>query len=75
LAIRPEHVKLSPGNGSSSGLQGKIASKNYLGDAALIEIEVNGVTLMAKLAGDTELAVGERTTIELPADRWHVFSE
>jgi len=73
LAIRPEHVKLNAANGSSTALQGMIASKNYLGDAALIEIEVNGITLMAKLAGDTDLAIGGRTTIELPADRWHVF--
>jgi ABC-type sugar transport system ATPase subunit len=75
LAIRPEHVKLNANNGSSSALKGTIASKNYLGDAALIEIEVNSITLMAKLAGDTLLCVGEHTAVELPADRWHVFAE
>ena len=73
LAIRPEHVKLNTHNGSSAALKGTIASKNYLGDAALIEIEVNGITLMAKLAGDTQFSIGERTAVELPADRWHVF--
>jgi iron(III) transport system ATP-binding protein len=73
LAIRPEHVKLNANNGSSTALKGTIASKNYLGDSALIEIEVNGVTLMAKLAGDTQFSVGERTTVELPVHRWHVF--
>ena len=72
LAIRPEHVKLNVTNGAPT-LNGKIASKNYLGDAALIEVEVNGVTLMAKLAGDTPLSVGEHTPVLLPADRWHVF--
>lgn len=75
LAIRPEHVKLNTHNGSSSTLKGTIASKNYLGDAALIEIEVNGVTLISKLAGDTQLCVGEHTVVELPAERWHVFAE
>ncbi len=75
LAIRPEHVKLNANGGSSGALQGTIASKNYLGDTALVEIEVNGITLMAKLAGDTQLGIGERTTIELAADRWHVFAE
>ncbi len=39
---------------------GKVTSKNYLGDAALLEVEVNGVTLLAKLAGDTELSVGQQ---------------
>jgi iron(III) transport system ATP-binding protein len=72
LAIRPEHVKLNATNGAPT-LNGRVASKNYLGDAALIEVEVNGVTLMAKLAGDTELSIGERTPVLLPTDRWHVF--
>ncbi len=75
LAIRPEHVKLTANNGSCTTLQGTIASKNYLGDAALIEIEVNGITLMAKLDGDTQFCSGDRTSVELIADRWHVFPE
>jgi len=54
--------------------RGKVTSRNYLGDAALLEVEVNGVTLLAKLAGDTQLNVGENAAVELPAQRWHVFS-
>ena len=72
LAIRPEHVKLDASNGEPT-LNGRIASKNYLGDAVLLEIEINGVTLIAKLAGDTQLTIGDRAVVELPADRWHVF--
>jgi len=53
--------------------RGKVTSRNYLGDAALLEVEVNGVTLLAKLAGDTPLNVGENAAVELPAHRWHVF--
>src|SRR5574341_1147335 len=76
LAIRPEHVNVSPA--SSYGIAtriGKITSKNDLGDAALLEVELNGVTLLAKLAGDTELGVGQNAVVELPAQRWHVFGE
>jgi iron(III) transport system ATP-binding protein len=76
LAIRPEHVKVSAA--ASHGVAttvGKITSKNYLGDTALLEVEVNGVTLLAKLAGDTELAVGQNAAVELPAQRWQVFAE
>jgi hypothetical protein len=51
-----EHVKVNSADGSTSGLSGNITSKNYLGDAALLEVEVNGVILLAKLAGDSELA-------------------
>src|SRR5688572_13350374 len=74
LAIRPEHIGLQAvTNQDSRRNRGKITSKNYLGDAALIEIEVNGVTLLAKLAGDTSLTVGQNVVVELPAHRWHVF--
>jgi iron(III) transport system ATP-binding protein len=76
LAIRPEHVNLKAV--SSHGIAvtlGKITSKNYLGDTALLEVELNGVTLLAKLAGDTELAVGQNAVVELPAQHWHLFPE
>ena len=73
LSIPPEHVRLSSHNGSPASLSGTIARKNSLGDAVLLEVEVNGVTLMAKLAGDVEFSVGERAAVELSAHRWHVF--
>jgi ABC-type sugar transport system ATPase subunit len=73
LAIRPEHVGVLPSSNHGAAATGKVTSRNYLGDAALLEVEVNGVTLLAKLAGDTALTVGENAAIELPAHRWHVF--
>ncbi|HWO42043.1 MAG TPA: ABC transporter ATP-binding protein [Candidatus Eisenbacteria bacterium] len=74
LAIRPEHVRLRRDNGEhSTGVRGRVTSKNYLGDAALLEIEVNGVAMLVKLAGDTELAIGDQAVVELPADRWRVY--
>ena len=74
LAIRPEHVSPSPVSNEDGGaVRGKITSKNYLGDSALLEVEVAGVTLLAKLAGDTDLAVGQEAVIDLPAHRWHLF--
>ena len=67
LAIRPEHVKVTAASElRNRGTLGKIASKNYLGDAALLEVEVNGVTLIAKLAGDYDLAVGHRRWSNCP---------
>ena len=73
LAIRPEHVKVNSPDGFASGFSGNITSKNYLGDTALLEVEINGVTLLAKLAGDSELAVGQQAAVNLPSHRWHVF--
>ncbi len=76
LAIRPEHVSVGHTSEANAGsVPGKIATKNYLGDSALLEVEVNGVTLLAKLAGDTDLAAGQTAAVEFPDNRWHVFAE
>ncbi len=76
LAIRPEHVQVSAVcRDNVASTFGIVNSKNYLGDSALLEVEVNGVTLLAKLAGDTELNVGQQAAVALPAHRWQVFGE
>ena len=76
LAIRPEHVQVAAARSDAvANTVGKVTSKNYLGDASLLEVEVNGVTLLAKLAGDTEVSVGQQAAVELPAQRWQVFGE
>src|SRR5918992_1226677 len=49
LAIRPEHVNLHPVSNQAATVRGKITTKNYLGDATLLEVDINGVTLLAKL--------------------------
>jgi hypothetical protein len=38
-----------------------------------LEVEVEGVSLLAKLAGDSELAIGSAAAVEIPVHRWHVF--
>ncbi|MGH7767512.1 MAG: ABC transporter ATP-binding protein [Candidatus Binatia bacterium] len=72
LAIRPEHISLGPADGF---LTGTITSKNYLGDSALLEVDVNGVNLLVKLAGDSEFSVGQKAAVLLPPERWRVFPE
>ena len=75
LAIRPEHVEVtSCENGAATAVTGRVATRSYLGDSALLEVEVNGVTLLAKLAGDTALNVGQNAVVNCPGHRWHVFS-
>jgi iron(III) transport system ATP-binding protein len=74
LAIRPEHVNLhADSRAAADAVHGKVTSKNYLGDAALLEVEVNGISLIAKLAGDSDLVIGQQATVELPSHRWQVF--
>jgi iron(III) transport system ATP-binding protein len=74
LAIRPEHVEVtSCEDRDGTAVAGRVATRSYLGDAALLEVEVNGVTLLAKLAGDTTLNVGQSAAVICPSHRWHVF--
>ena len=74
LAIRPEHVGVRVlSDAGAAPVRGKITSKNYLGDAALLEVEVNGISLLVKLAGDSDVGVGQEAAVDLPAHRWHVF--
>jgi len=74
LAIRPEHLTLlNPAKPHEHSVKGKIVTKNYLGDAALIEVDVNGIPLMVKLPGDSDFQVGQQALVVLPPDRWHVY--
>ena len=45
LAIRPEHVEVtSCERRAAAAITGRVATRSYLGDSALLEVEVNGVT-------------------------------
>ena len=74
LAIRPEHLVLLPHPSQCSEvLEGKIVSKNYLGDTSLFEVEVNGTALSVKLPGDSDFAVGQQIVVVVAPDRWRVY--
>ncbi len=76
LAIRPEHVTLTPLSRAAYEpdlAEGTILSRLYLGDVAILEIELRGLRLKAKLPGDAEVALGERAAVRFQKDRWHVY--
>lgn len=74
LAIRPEHLTLLPQGAKAEAIEATIINKNYLGDAALLEVEVNGIVLRVKFTGDSELGVGQKALVSFPADRWIVYA-
>jgi hypothetical protein len=41
----------------------------------LLEVQTQGVTLLASLSGDSDLAVGQTVNVRLPRDRWHVYRD
>jgi len=74
LAIRPQHLNLTQNpDQNSESPEGTVVSKTYLGDAVLFEVEVSGVTLVVRLPGESGLTVGQRATIHLPEDHWHIY--
>lgn len=75
LAIRPQHLGLTQTPDQNSGYtEGTVVSKTYLGDAVLFEVDVSGVTLMIRAEGDSTYAAGERATVILPDNNWHIYS-
>jgi iron(III) transport system ATP-binding protein len=75
LAIRPHHLNLSNRPDGNSGCpQGTVVSKTYLGETALIELELSGVTLHVRVSGDSAFAVGQRASLILPAGHWHIYA-
>jgi len=74
LAIRPQHLDLTQNPDQASQFpEGTILSKTYLGDAVLFEVDVSGVVLVVKLPGESKLIIGQRATVVLPADHWHIY--
>jgi iron(III) transport system ATP-binding protein len=74
LAIRPEHLSLLPnGERNADAAEATIIGTTYLGDAALLEVEIGTVILLVKLPGDLDFTIGQKTWIVLPQNRWHVF--
>ena len=75
LAVRPQHLGLSHQLDKDSELpQGTVISKTYLGDAVLFEVELPDLTLVVRLSGESDFAVGQQATIVLPNDHWHFYS-
>jgi ABC-type sugar transport system ATPase subunit len=75
LAIRPQHLSFvrNPDQNSQSP-EGTILTKTYLGDAILFEVDVSGITLIARLPGEADFTVGQKVSFDLPADHWHIYT-
>ena len=74
LAVRPQHLKLTRDQDQNSQYpEGTVITKSYLGDAILFEVEVPGVTLMVRLPGESDFTIGQRATVVLPEDNWHIY--
>jgi iron(III) transport system ATP-binding protein len=74
LAIRPQFLDLSQTlDQNTQSPEGAVVTKTYLGDAVLYEVDVSGQTLVVRLPGESHFNVGQRVTVVLPSDHWHIF--
>lgn len=74
LAIRPEHLTLmDKSDQHSRSVEGTIVSRNFIGNAAQMEVDANGVTIMAILPGDSGFALGQQVAVIFPEDRFRVY--
>jgi spermidine/putrescine transport system ATP-binding protein len=68
LMVRPEDVRLSatqPDDQSPAALPGRIMAETYLGSALRVEVDCDGVTVVASVGKDNDagLRVGERAWV------------
>jgi multiple sugar transport system ATP-binding protein len=82
LGVRPEDLRLGDGRnlpGATAGtliLRGEVTLLERLGGEALAHVRVGGAndeTVIAKLAGDAPVSVGDAITLQAPANACHLF--
>jgi iron(III) transport system ATP-binding protein len=74
LAVRPEDLNfVHSGENGSNGIEGKIVTENYLGDATLLDIDVRGLLLRVKLPRTSSFHVGHQGWVLFAPDCWHVY--
>jgi ABC-type sugar transport system ATPase subunit len=68
VTIRPEHLRLHRTTATlPNAFAARIASISFFGEQSECQVEVNGVTLRARVSSDTEFAGGDDVWLELPA--------
>jgi len=70
--VHGEHVVVKPASG---GLQGQVIEARYLGENRRYEIDVAGVTLVAKAPPQSPFRAGDQVSVEIAAASWVLFSE
>ncbi len=69
LTIRPEAVRLSPpSEGGGNSFTARVSGATYLGTQISYNLESGETSLRATLPPHTRLAVGEKSTVRLPAE-------
>src|SRR5690242_11226014 len=74
LGIRPEHVRLDPGDGDEIGVPVTIERVEQLGTASFLYARTaDNALVTVHVAGQRPFAAGDTLVARLPIDRLHVF--
>lgn len=74
LAMRPEQVQVASGPGADV-VEGRLMTRLFVGDAAIWNVQVNGVPLAAKVRGSDQPAADGTVYLRLPEDQWLTFPD
>lgn len=70
IVVRPEDMNLVPGAGGGDNvIEGRVASRLFMGDATEFRISLKDTALRLKLHPSTTVVEGDAVRIELPAER------
>ncbi|HEV2837074.1 MAG TPA: ABC transporter ATP-binding protein [Pyrinomonadaceae bacterium] len=76
LAIRPEHVQLSPGNEPAQNLiPGRVTEVVFGGATSTIRVDVNGLVIEALVLQGENLKIGDECAVILRPDRLRLLRE
>jgi len=74
MGFRPEHLVLANGTGSEGlRMPASVDVVEYLGNEELIHAQVEGVEIVAMLASDRPVKVGQQIELAVPMEKLHVF--
>lgn len=71
LGIRPEHIHLT--DTANAHLQGSVYASELLGDSTILNVRSGDSTVLAKVAADQGLPVGERVSLAFDPGRIMMF--
>jgi iron(III) transport system ATP-binding protein len=76
VTIRPEHLRVHRGGaGMPNGFAARVSSIAFFGEQSECRLELNGVTLRARVPSDTELTGGDDVWLELPAPACRLIAD
>ncbi len=74
LGFRPEHLKLGDGGGDDAlRIPAGVDVVEYMGDQELLHAQIEGLDMLALVASDRQVKVGEKVNFWLSPDKLHAF--